>query len=241
MKLSKEDKKTIPVWVKFFNVPLEYWDRDGLSRIASAVGVPLFMDQLTSSGSRISFARVCVDIPTTSAFPDSFALTSGDDSVPIHVEYQGVPSQCLHCQVFGHDTKTCLSAQVEKLVELQKNTEEKVESVGGWMKVRDEGKRKVGDHSSPIKNVHVDETSSSATKGNDMIAAFQSEVVEIAKIINPAVEDFIRSIEHVDKVEVRANSPEIQGSKGDSGTNMGSATKNRSSGRTSGGQRMKKR
>ncbi|CAL5409216.1 unnamed protein product [Camellia sinensis] len=53
MKLSKEDKKTIPIWVKFHNIPLEYWDGDGLGRIASAVGVPLFMDQLTSSGSRL--------------------------------------------------------------------------------------------------------------------------------------------------------------------------------------------
>ncbi|KAL7181462.1 hypothetical protein ACSBR1_040368 [Camellia fascicularis] len=44
MKLSKEDKKTIPIWVKFYNIPLEYWDGDGLSRIASAVGIPLFMD-----------------------------------------------------------------------------------------------------------------------------------------------------------------------------------------------------
>ncbi|KAL7204694.1 hypothetical protein ACSBR2_017739 [Camellia fascicularis] len=92
MKLSKEDKKTIPIWVKFYNIPLEYWDGDCLSRIASAVGVPLFMDQLTSSGSKISFARVCVDIPADSAFPDSFVITSGDVSINIHVEYQGVPS-----------------------------------------------------------------------------------------------------------------------------------------------------
>lgn len=91
MKLSKEDKKSIPVWVKFYNIPLEYWDEDGLSRIASAVGVPLFMDQPTSSGSRISFARVCVNIQADSLFPDNFVITSGDESISIRVEYQGVP------------------------------------------------------------------------------------------------------------------------------------------------------
>ncbi|KAL7163729.1 hypothetical protein ACSBR2_039783 [Camellia fascicularis] len=118
MKLSKEDKKSILVWVKFYNIPLEYWDGDGLSRIASAVGVPLFMDQPTSSGSRISFARVCVNIQADSIFPDNFVITSGDESISIRVEYQGVPSKCVHCNVFGHDTKTCLSAQVTKLIEL---------------------------------------------------------------------------------------------------------------------------
>lgn len=54
MRLSKEDKNTIPMWAKFYNIPLEFWNGDGLSRIASAVGTPLFMDQLTVSGNRIS-------------------------------------------------------------------------------------------------------------------------------------------------------------------------------------------
>ncbi|XP_028095113.1 uncharacterized protein LOC114295119 [Camellia sinensis] len=213
MKLSKEDKKTIPVWVKFYNIPLEYWDGDGLSRIASAVGVPLFMDQLTSSGSRISFARVCVNIPTDSAFLDSFVITSGEESITIHVEYQGVPFRCLHCHVVGHETKTYLSAQVEKLVELKKITEERVELDGGWTKVKDK----------------------------DQIAAFHAEVLEIAKIINPVAEDFIRSIEQAGRDEVMANSPKIQGGKGDGGTKVGSSTKQKSSGRTSGSQRKKKR
>ncbi|KAL7181458.1 hypothetical protein ACSBR1_040364 [Camellia fascicularis] len=176
MKFSKEDKKTIPIWVKFYNIPLEYWDGNGLSRITSAVGVPLFMDQLTSSGSRISFARVCVDMPADSAFPDSFVITSGDVSINIHVEYQGVPSRCMHCHVFGHDTKTCLSAQVTNLIKLQKNTEE-----------RDKGKRNVGDQSSPVYNNHIEDTSSSATKRDDLVnevnsegAVLHSKVEEIA-------------------------------------------------------------
>ncbi|XP_028121752.1 uncharacterized protein LOC114318964 [Camellia sinensis] len=179
MKLSKEDKKTIPVWVKFYNIPLEYWYGDGLSRIASAVGVPLFMDQLTSSGSQISFARVCVNILADSAFPDSFVITSGEESITIHVEYQGVPSRCLHCHVFGHETKTCLSAQVEKLVELQKITEESVELDGGWTKVKDKGKRKVGYQPSPDHNVHIEETSASTTMENDRVNEVQSNEVVI--------------------------------------------------------------
>ncbi|KAL7235477.1 hypothetical protein ACSBR1_018886 [Camellia fascicularis] len=58
LRLTKEQVSQIPIWVKLFNVPMEYWDDEGLSRIASKIGVPLFMDYLTSSGNRISFARV---------------------------------------------------------------------------------------------------------------------------------------------------------------------------------------
>ncbi|KAL7225063.1 hypothetical protein ACSBR1_020377 [Camellia fascicularis] len=89
---------------------------DGLSRIAGAVGVPLFMDQLTSSGNIISFARVCVDIQADSTFPEYFFISSEGESMEIQVEYQGVSTRCTHCNVFGHETKLCVSSQVSKLL-----------------------------------------------------------------------------------------------------------------------------
>ncbi|KAK3189362.1 hypothetical protein Dsin_028923 [Dipteronia sinensis] len=56
--LSKDSYSKIPVWVKLFNIPHEYWNEEGLSHIASAVGKPLYVDSLTESMKRISFARV---------------------------------------------------------------------------------------------------------------------------------------------------------------------------------------
>ncbi|XP_028120127.1 uncharacterized protein LOC114317570 [Camellia sinensis] len=262
MKLSKEDKKTIPIWVKFHNIPLEYWDGDGLGRIASAVGVPLFMDQLTSSGSRISFARVCVDISAVSEFPDSFIITSGDVSMNIHVEYQGVPSRCMHCHVFGHETKTCLSAQVTHLIELQKNSKDRVEVDEGWTTVTDKGKRKVGDQICPLQEVPTEVDSSSATKGGDLdpeseeavpqpeieenaanvmgqIDASHSEAMETVETTTQAVEENIRNTEDVGEEEMRAKPPELHGGKKDGGLKVGSSTKQKSSGRS--GSQKKKR
>ncbi|XP_028073502.1 uncharacterized protein LOC114275708 [Camellia sinensis] len=60
MKLSKEKVTKVPVWVRFYNIPLEYWDDDGLGRIASAVGNPLFTDQLTTSGGLPAKCEHCV-------------------------------------------------------------------------------------------------------------------------------------------------------------------------------------
>ncbi|XP_028105702.1 uncharacterized protein LOC114304747 [Camellia sinensis] len=256
MKLSKEDKKTIPSWVKFFNIPLEYWDGEGLGRVASAVGVPLFMDQLTSSGSRISFARLCVDISAESAFPDSFLLTDGDASMNIHVEYQGVPSRCTHCHVFGHETKTCLSAQVTHLIELQKNSEEQIEDDEGWTTVKDKGKKIVGDPSSPVHSVPPEVNSSSATKRGepeiqseganlpvaDISVEVDTELIDlplpdVVENVSPAVEDIGHN---VGKEEMKANSPEILGGKGTDGLKVGSSTKKKSSGK-SGSQKKKRR
>ncbi|KAL7238196.1 hypothetical protein ACSBR2_004317 [Camellia fascicularis] len=93
MKLTKEYVAQIPVWLKLFNVPMEYWDFEGLSRIASHIGVPLFMDHLTSSGTRISFARVCVEVNVDSILPHSFFVKCEDEVVEIRVEYQDMQDQ----------------------------------------------------------------------------------------------------------------------------------------------------
>ncbi|KAL7170673.1 hypothetical protein ACSBR2_035535 [Camellia fascicularis] len=130
MRLTKDKIQKIPVWVKFFNVPMEYWDSDGLSRIASAVGVPLFVDHLTGKGTRVAFARICVEVDANAKQPPSFPVYCGDQQVNVNVEYQGLPSKCEHCVVFGHDTTKCVTTQVAKLVNLQKETENNPDP--GW-------------------------------------------------------------------------------------------------------------
>ncbi|KAK3221966.1 hypothetical protein Dsin_008991 [Dipteronia sinensis] len=99
--LTKETCSKIPVWVKLFNIPHEYWNEEGLSHIASAVGKPLYADSLTESMKRISYARVCIEIDATCELVDSFDLFTGDnsgrnldESVEILVEYQWKPKIC---------------------------------------------------------------------------------------------------------------------------------------------------
>ncbi|XP_028077524.1 uncharacterized protein LOC114279476 [Camellia sinensis] len=143
MKLTKEYMSQIPVWVKLFHVPMEYWDFEGLSRIPSLIGTPLFMDNLTSSGTRISFARVCVEVNVESTLPQSFFVKCEEEVVEIRVEYQGLPTKCEHCKVFGHNTKNCITNQVAQLVQMQKQSEN--EKDGGWQTVKAKGKKKMSE------------------------------------------------------------------------------------------------
>lgn len=126
MKLTKEYVSQIPMWVKLFHVPMEYWDFEGLSRIASLIGTPLFIDNLTSSGTRISFARVCVEVNVESTLPQSFFVKCEEEVVEIRVKYQGLPAKCEHCKVFGH----------------KESENEKDE---GWQIVKEKSKRKMGE------------------------------------------------------------------------------------------------
>ncbi|KAK3193375.1 hypothetical protein Dsin_024685 [Dipteronia sinensis] len=112
--LTKENCSKIPVWVKLFNIPHEYWNEEGLCHIASMVGKPLYTDSLTESVKKISYARVCIEIDDICELVDSFDLFMGDNSGPnignsveILVEYQWKPKICIECKSFGHSITTC--------------------------------------------------------------------------------------------------------------------------------------
>ena len=94
---------SLPIWVKFFNIPLEYWTVTSLGYIASAVGIPLHLDTLTENHSRLSFARICIEVNVNCTFPKSALLDLGNGKYStIRIEYPWVPQNCTHCKIFGH-------------------------------------------------------------------------------------------------------------------------------------------
>ncbi|KAK2653271.1 hypothetical protein Ddye_013127 [Dipteronia dyeriana] len=114
LNLSKDSYSKIPVWVKLFNIPHEYWNEERLSHIASTVGKALYADSLTGSMKRISFAMVCIEINSFCDLVDSFDLLMGDSSNPklgenveILVEYQWKPKIYAECKSFGHSITNC--------------------------------------------------------------------------------------------------------------------------------------
>ncbi|XP_058222631.1 uncharacterized protein LOC131332431 [Rhododendron vialii] len=115
LKLEKERLSKIPLWVYFFNVPLEMWTGPGLSHIACSVGRPLYADRLTKSRHRLNYAKICVEVDCLSPLPESFDLkyANGDMEV-IRIQHPWKPQICSVCQVFGHSEGTCPSKVNDK-------------------------------------------------------------------------------------------------------------------------------
>ncbi|XP_021767614.1 uncharacterized protein LOC110732003 [Chenopodium quinoa] len=63
--------RTVPLWIKLPNLPLNCWGAETLSRIGSLLGVPVCADECTSRQLRVSFARLLVEIDITKALPNS--------------------------------------------------------------------------------------------------------------------------------------------------------------------------
>nr|GFC04330.1 RNA-directed DNA polymerase, eukaryota, reverse transcriptase zinc-binding domain protein [Tanacetum cinerariifolium] len=77
--LSKPEPARLPLWVKIYNVPLEAWNVEGISRIASRIGTPIIMDKVTTvmcqrGYERASFARVLIEVDAANGIVDTVKI-----------------------------------------------------------------------------------------------------------------------------------------------------------------------
>ncbi|KAJ9536622.1 hypothetical protein OSB04_un000171 [Centaurea solstitialis] len=123
--ISKPQHTSCPLWVKIHNIPLVAFNNEGISRIASALGILIRMDACTSSmcdksWGRPGFAKVLIDVWAVGELKRELqivipSLSGGNDTtVILKVEYLWEPIQCTHCMVFGHRTSSCPKAAIIK-------------------------------------------------------------------------------------------------------------------------------
>ncbi|KAJ6370152.1 hypothetical protein OIU76_028429 [Salix suchowensis] len=99
---------TLPVWVKLPNLPLSCWSENCLSKIASVIGNPIQCDMLTSSMTRLSYARVLVEIDLRKKLCEyvKVCLPNGE-VIEQQIIYETLLKFCSHCNVIGHLVETC--------------------------------------------------------------------------------------------------------------------------------------
>ncbi|KAL0420743.1 UNVERIFIED_CONTAM: hypothetical protein Slati_3097200 [Sesamum latifolium] len=69
MALRRHKHTQVPVWIRLWRLPVEFWTNDGLSTVASGIGRPLYQDAITKACTRLDFARVCVMLDISSMLP----------------------------------------------------------------------------------------------------------------------------------------------------------------------------
>ncbi|KAJ9561650.1 hypothetical protein OSB04_006810 [Centaurea solstitialis] len=219
--LTKPVRTSCPLWVKLHNVPLVAFNKEGISRIASALGVPKQMDACTASmcdkaWGRPGFAKVLIDTWAVGELkrelqvliPD---LTGSQEArVTIRVEYLWEPSQCSHCLVFGHKASTCAKALI---AQKSKGKTKTVDDQGFTLVQRKEWRPKAA------------EGSTSGTKGDNGQLKEVSQPVHVSptvekntvippvRAVEPspiqAVEDAIQSVED-NQVEVTQQPQQLE-------------------------------
>ncbi|XP_020675529.1 uncharacterized protein LOC110094606, partial [Dendrobium catenatum] len=106
---KKEDFATVPIWVKIHDLPLACWNSEGISRIASKIGIPVVADNLTEMKTRLTYARVCVLVDCNALYPEEIKVSLNGDVVTLKVQYEWRPFPCEHCKSLMHLSSACPS------------------------------------------------------------------------------------------------------------------------------------
>nr|XP_016439874.1 PREDICTED: uncharacterized protein LOC107765715 [Nicotiana tabacum] len=102
--LTTEFLTEIRLWITLPNLPMSCWGNKALSKIASAIGKPLFADECTSNQMRISYARILVEANVTKKLPTELTLQDPYGRMfQQQAIYEWKPHYCAECMNIGHD------------------------------------------------------------------------------------------------------------------------------------------
>ncbi|XP_077217827.1 uncharacterized protein LOC143852323 [Tasmannia lanceolata] len=115
MPLIKPNLASIPVWVRLPDLHLQFWTQRGIRKIDSGIGKPLYMDTSTAEGSRLLYARFCVEIDVDALpLPDSIDLQTPSETITQQIEYDQRPSACLCCRDFSLTNANCPKSNTQQ-------------------------------------------------------------------------------------------------------------------------------
>ncbi|XP_060190454.1 uncharacterized protein LOC132619624 [Lycium barbarum] len=101
--LNDEFLTEIPLWVTFPKLLMSFWSCPALSRLASAIGIPLYAEECTTKQTRVSYARMLIQANVTKPLPDTVTIydTKGRE-LEQGIEYNWKPEYCEACHQIGH-------------------------------------------------------------------------------------------------------------------------------------------
>ena len=106
---SEASVKTVAIWVRLPELPVEYYHKESLLHIGSGLGPVLRVDFNTAAGTRGRFARICVQID----LEKPLARTVRVGKIRLAVIYEGIGLLCFHCGRIGHRSELCPSRVLE--------------------------------------------------------------------------------------------------------------------------------
>ncbi|CAH9093033.1 unnamed protein product [Cuscuta europaea] len=138
---SFEDEEflKVPIWVKFHDLPLQLWNDEAMSEVASMVGIPITTDKITQERINNDYARVLIEVDVSKPPPLSFHIRLPSQKVfKQSVVYETFPSYCFHCKEFGHHPFIC--KKLSKCGVGVNKEKEKLDGVGDVIDVVEPGK-----------------------------------------------------------------------------------------------------
>ncbi|XP_070029543.1 uncharacterized protein [Nicotiana sylvestris] len=121
--LNEEVLRTIPLWIKFSNLPLNLWSNQVLSKIGSGLGKPIYANSCTAIAERISYAMILIEMDVTRSLPEKIKLCDPKGKVLeqiVHYDYK--PTYCQKCCQLGHTCKDQMKLRHDEVRKMWKGS-----------------------------------------------------------------------------------------------------------------------
>ncbi|WOL01177.1 DUF4283 domain-containing protein [Canna indica] len=85
MTLERVSLSTIPIWVRVFHLPLEFWSAPIIGKIMSGIGKLLYKDNPTTTKSYIGYARICVEMDARQSLLENLVFNIRDEKYKVQL------------------------------------------------------------------------------------------------------------------------------------------------------------
>ncbi|XVF84423.1 hypothetical protein PTKIN_Ptkin17bG0035800 [Pterospermum kingtungense] len=121
MELIEVNWNRVPIWVHFKGIPLELFTMRGIGYLASAIGIPLYMDRYTAERKRLEYAKVCAEMDMEKEVPRYIEAVRRNGKIAmIEIEVPWKPIRCEECKEFGPAIKECPHKQLKAIKQIWK-------------------------------------------------------------------------------------------------------------------------
>lgn len=96
------------IWCNLIALPLHLFDISALFAIGKLLGNPIQVDQSTADRSRLSFARLCIEIDITKTPPEEVVIEMGGNVIEVKVVWDKFPAYYSVCRHVGHKRATVM-------------------------------------------------------------------------------------------------------------------------------------
>ena len=110
---EKPELKSAPIWLELRNVPFQFFNEDGLERIAGLVGHPKFLHPSTANKTNLEVAKVFTIIDPRKPLPEAVNVQFDSGEISrVLVSSPWMPPICNHCKEIGHLSNRCKLAPI---------------------------------------------------------------------------------------------------------------------------------
>lgn len=105
----KVNSSIAQVWVRVFELPIEYWRLDVFDAIAAALGTLIRVDDRTVSQEMCHYVHMLVEIDMKNPLQDKIMIERAGHCSFAFFQYERLPEFYKHCGIVGHPFSRCRS------------------------------------------------------------------------------------------------------------------------------------